>query len=500
MSPDAEASPAAATSLAAQESPAEPKAGLLDKILKESHQPEPVRDMIGEFVRRVLEGNVTVSKSTKAMINTAIAQLDELLSDQISAVLHAEKFKELESSWRGLHYLVYQSETGEKMKIRTLNVRKQELIDDMAEATRFDTSTLWQKVYDEEYGMFGGYPFGLLVGDYEFNRDPDNMFLLEKISNVAAAAHAPFISAASPQLFGWDDFSQLRKYADLSLVFEGDQAIKWRSFRDTEDSRYVALCLPHILLRPPYGPGTIAQAKSFNFTEDVDGTVHSSYLWGNAAYALASRVTNSFAKYHWCSAIRGVQGGGLVEGLPVHVFTTDKGEIASKCPTEIAITDTREKEFSDLGFVALLHRKHTDEAAFFGGNSCQKPKEYGPRKPDANASAALSAQLPYILSTARFAHYIKSMMRDYIGAPMSRVQIEKFLNEWISNYVVADDEASLSVKAENPLREAQVEVLDVAGKPGTYKAVVNLKPHFMIDALKVTLRLVADLPPPTKRG
>jgi len=489
--------------LAAQSQEQEPQqASLLDTIIENSKlardpdQRDLARDMIGEFVKQVLDGSLTVAKNTKAMINAGIARLDELLTDQLNEVMHTEDFQKLEASWRGLHYLVHQTETGDQLKIRVINATKEELVDDMTDAPDFDQSALWNKVYEEEYGMFGGEPYGLLVGDYEFTRHPQDVFLLGKISNVAAAAHAPFLSSASPLLFGWDSFSELRKHRSLATIFEGDDSINWRAFRDSEDSRYVALALPHILMRLPYGRET-KPVKSFNFEEDVDGKNHSKYLWGNAAYALASRVTDAFAKYHWCSAIQGVQGGGLVEGLPVHVFKTDDGEIASKCPTEIAISDRREKEFSDLGFMALLYRKNSDQAAFFGAQSCQKPKSYGARKPEANASAELSAQIPYILSTSRFAHYLKSLMRDYIGAPMSRVQIERFLNEWINQYVVSQDDATITVKAENPLREARIDVVDISGKPGAYKAVAYLRPHFMLQQIKIALRLVTELPPPS---
>jgi len=466
-----ESQPGAATSAATETTPAQ-SGGVLDKIIEETkvardvEQHRVVRDSIDEFVREVLDGTLTISDNTKAMINNGIKDLDDLLTDQINEILHTSEFQKVEATWRGLHYLVDKTETNESLKIRVLNATKQELLDDMADATDFDQSALWQKVYEEEYGMFGGEPYGVLVGDYEFTRHPQDLFLLGKLSNVAAAAHAPLISAASPLLFGWDDFTELRKHRDLSTIFEGDDSITWRTFRETEDSRYVALTLPHVLMRLPYGPDTVP-VKGFNFKEEVDGTEHSKYLWGNAAYALAARITNAFALYHWCSAIQGVQGGGLVEDLPMHTFRTDEGEIASKCPTEIAISDRREFEFSNLGFLPLLYRKHSDQAAFFGAQSCQKAKSYGPKNPDANASAMLSTQIPYILSTSRFAHYLKSIMRDTIGKAVERVEIERFLNQWINEYVVDDNNASMAVKAENPLREARVDVVDIAASPDT---------------------------------
>src|SRR4051794_5357626 len=292
---------------------------------------------------------------------------------------------------RGLLYLVKNAETGSQLKLRLMNVTKQEIATDLDKAMEFDQSTLFKRIYEDEYGTFGGNPFSCLIGDFEFGRSQQDIATLDKLSHVAAAAHAPFISAASPKLFDWDAFTEMGVPRDLAKGFETAELTKWRGFRESEDSRYVVLALPHVLLRSPYGPDTVP-VEGFDFREDVDGKDHKKYLWGNAAYALAARVTDAFAKYHWCSAVQGVQGGGLVEGLPVHVFKTDNGEIASKCPTEIAIADTRENEFSKLGFIPLLYRKHSDQAAFFGAQSCQKPAYFGPRKPDANASAELSAQ------------------------------------------------------------------------------------------------------------
>jgi type VI secretion system protein ImpC len=315
--------------------------------------------------------------------------------------------------------------------------------------------------------------------------------MLEKISNVAAAAHAPFFAAANPALFNLDSFKELGSPRDLSKIFDTVEYAKWKSFRESEDSRYVGLTMPHILMRLPYGPDT-KPIEEFNFKEDVDGKEHNKYLWGNAAFALGARLTDAFAKYSWCAAIRGVEGGGLVEGLPTHTFKTDDGEVALKCPTEIAITDRREKELSDLGFVPLVHCKGTDYAAFFAVQSAQKIRKYD--SDAANANARLSSQLQYIMAVSRFAHYLKTMMRDKIGSFMSRADCERFLNQWINNYVTEDDTAPPAVKASHPLREARIEVSDVAGKPGAYKAVAFLRPHYQLDELSVSLRLVAELP------
>jgi type VI secretion system protein ImpC len=474
---------------------------LLEKIIDQGRWQDPAnravaRDIIGELAKQVLEGEITVSKDTEAMLNARIAQIDALISKQLNEVMHAPEFQKLEASWRGLHYLVNQSETGTMLKIRVLNVTKKELSKDLEKAVEFDQSALFKKVYEEEYGMFGGAPYGALIGDFEFGKHPQDIAMLEKISNVAAAAHAPFVSAASPQLLNLESFTQLDDPRDLAKIFDTVEYAKWKSFRESEDSRYVGLTAPHILMRLPYGEAT-APVEAFNFEEDVDGKDHHKYLWGNAAYAFATRLTDAFAKYSWCAAIRGVEGGGLVEGLPTHTFKTDDGDIALKCPTEIAITDRREKELSDLGFIPLVHCKGTDYAAFFGAQSAQKAKKYD--RDAANANARLSTQLQYMMATSRFAHYLKAMMRDKIGAFMTRQNAQDFLNRWISNYVLLDDNASQESKAQYPLREARIDVVDIPGKPGCYKAVAFLKPHYQLDELTVSLRLVAELPPAAQK-
>jgi len=473
---------------------------LLDKILDQGRWKDPAnramaRDIIGEFAKQVMEGEITVAKDTEAMINARIAAIDELLSAQLNQIMHAAEFQKMEASWRGLHYLVDKSETGTMLKLRVLNVTKQELSKDLEKAVEFDQSAMFKKVYEEEFGMFGGAPFGTLIGDFEFGKHPQDISLLEKISNVAAAAHAPFISAANPELLNLESFNQLDDPRDLAKIFDTTEYAKWRSFRDSEDGRYVGLTVPHILMRLPYGEAT-APVEAFKYEEDVDGTDPTKYLWGNAAYAFGTRLTESFAKYNWCAAIRGVEGGGLVEGLPTHTFKTDDGDIALKCPTEIAITDRREKELSDLGFIPLVHCKGTDYAAFFAAQSVQKTKKYD--SDAANANARLSSQLQYMMAVSRFAHYLKAMMRDKIGSFMSRQNAQEFLNRWISNYILLDDNAGQEAKAKFPLREARIDVAEIPGKPGCYRAVAFLKPHYQLDELTVSLRLVADLPPPAK--
>jgi type VI secretion system protein ImpC len=401
----------------------------------------------------------------------------------------------LEASWRGIKYMMDQSETSSMLKIRVLNVSKKELLRDLQRAPEFDQSVMFKKVYEDEFGIFGGEPFGALVGDYEFSKHPEDIELLEKVSQVAAGAHAPFLTAAAPELLNLDSFSQLGDPRDIGKIFDSTEFAKWKSFRASEDSRYVGLTMPRVLMRLPYGKDT-KPVDDFNYEEGVDGTDHSKYLWGNAAYALGARLTQAFAQYGWCASIRGVEGGGLVEGLPTHTFRTDEGDVALKCPTEVAITDRREKELADQGLIPLVHCKGTDYAAFFSVQSSNKPKKFD--KAAANANARLSAQLPYILAVSRFAHYMKSIMRDKIGGFMSRGQCQTFLTQWIMQYVTDDDQASAATKAKFPLREAKIEVSEIPGKPGAYRAIAFLRPHFQLDELTVSLRLVAELPAPAK--
>jgi len=470
---------------------------LLDQIVdqgkfgKESSARERGKGMIMEFVSQFLEGEMTVSRDADAMINARIAQIDHLLSIQLNEVLHHPTFQKLESAWRGLKYMMDQSETSAMLKIKVLNCSKKDLLRDLQRAPEFDQSAMFKKVYEEEFGVFGGHPFGALIGDYEFSKHPEDIELLEKVSQVAAGAHAPFLTAADPALLNMESFANLGDPRDMGKVFDSTDYAKWKSFRASEDSRFVGLALPHILMRMPYGRDT-KPVEEFSYEEGVDGSDHSKYLWGNAAWALGARITQAFSKYGWCAAIRGVEGGGLVEGLPAHTFRTDDGDVALKCPTEIAITDRREKELADQGLIPLVHCKGTDYAAFFSVQSANKPKVYD--KDAANANARLSAQLPYILAVSRFAHYMKAMMRDKIGSFMSRSQCEEFLNQWIMQYVTLDDNAGQATKAQYPLREAKVEVQEVPGKPGAYRAIAFLRPHFQLDELSVSLRLVAELP------
>src|SRR6187402_81921 len=476
---------------------AQQEESLLDQLVAEgrfartTEGRERGRNLIKEFVSQVLEGHMTVSRDAEASIQERIAAIDRLISEQLNEILHHPSFQKLEGTWRGIRYLMDQSETNSMLKLKVLPASKRELLRDLQRASEFDQSSLFEKVYEEEFGVFGGAPFAALIGDYEFSKSPEDMDLLQRVAQVAASAHAPFLSAASPELLNLRDFTQLGLPRDIGKIFDSTEYAKWKSFRMSDDSRYVALTLPRILTRLPYGKET-QQIEGFDFEENVDGNDHSKYLWSNAAYALGARLTSAFARYGWCAAIRGVEGGGLVEDLPAHTFATDEGDIALKCPTETQISDRREKELADQGLVPLVHCKGTDYAAFFSVQSANKPRLYD--KDAANANARLSAQMPYILAMSRFAHYLKAMMRDKIGSFTTVLECQKFLNNWISQYVLVDDTASQAAKAELPLREARIEVSEVPGKPGAFRAVAFLKPHFQLDELTISLRLVADLP------
>ena len=470
------------------------ESSLLDQIVKQGRfgreqvARDRGRDMVKEFVAQVLEGEMKLSRDADATINARVAQIDHLISLQLNEILHHPAFQKLEASWRGIKYLMDQSETSAMLKLRVLNVSKKELLRDLQRAPELDQSVMFKKVYEDEFGIFGGEPFSALIGDYEFSKHPEDIELLEKVSQVAAGAHAPFLTAASPELLNLDSFAQLGDPRDIGKIFDSTEYAKWKSYRASEDSRYVGLAMPRVLMRLPYGKET-KPIDDFNFEEGVDGSDHSN-ISGAMPLTPWARLTQAFAKYGWCAAIRGVEGGGLVEGLPAHTFHTDEGDVALKCPTEIAITDRREKELADQGLIPLVHCKGTDYAAFFSVQSCNKAKKYD--KAAANANARLSTQLPYILAISRFAHFLKAIMRDKIGSFMSRKDCEQFLNRWISQYVVLDDTASQAAKAQYPLREARVDVEEVASEafivPWRF---CGRTFSWMTDG---SLRLVAELP------
>jgi len=470
---------------------------LLDQVITATRpQDQREADRNKAYFKQFLEGVVqpgqVVSKDVETNIKFWIGEIDKKLTSQLNEVMHNPEYQKLEGTWRGLHYLVHQSETGEALKIRVMNVKKQELAKDLEKAVEFDQSTLFKKVYEEEFGQLGGQPYGALIGDYEFGRNAEDVQLLKLLSNVAAAAHAPFVSNVAPKMFGFDRFTELANPRDLAKVFDSVEYAPWKSFRESEDSRYVALTMPRVLARLPYGE-KFKRCEAFNFEESVDGTNHDKYQWMGAAWTYASRLTDAYSKDGWFARTRGVEGGGKVEGLPVHTFPTDDGDVAMKCPTEIAITDRREFELSNLGFLPLLHAKGKDFAVFMGTQSCQKPKTYF--DPAANANAELSTKLNYIMCIARFAHYLKVMARDKIGSFMERGDCERWLNDWISNFVVSNPEnVGDKIKAEKPLSAAKVEVREVKGKPGWYEAVAWLRPHFQLETLSTSMRLVAEVP------
>jgi type VI secretion system protein ImpC len=469
---------------------------LLDQVItatrpQTDQEAARAKDYFRQFLNQVVKPGQVISKDVEVNVKHWIAEIDSVLTHQLNEVLHHPDFQKLESTWRGLHYLVHQSETGENLKIRVLNVSKRDLFKDLEKAAEFDQSALFKKIYEEEYGQLGGQPYGMLVGDYDFGRGPEDISLLKMISNVAAAAHAPFVASTSPKMFNFDSYTELANPRDLAKIFDSVEYAAWKSFRESEDSRFVGLTLPKTLGRLPYG-AEFKRVEEFNFEEFVDGKDHDKYLWMNAAWTYASRITDSFSKWGWFARTRGVDGGGRVEGLPVHTFPTDDGDVAMKCPTEIAITDRREFELSNLGFLPLIHAKGTDYAVFMGAQSCQKPKTYF--DPDANANAELSAKFNLILCTSRFAHYLKVMARDKIGSFMEVKDCAQWLNDWIQNFVCDPNGASDETKAKFPLADAKVEVREVEGRPGWYEAVAYLRPHYQLEALTTSMRLVAEVP------
>jgi len=451
--------------------------------------------LLRTLTNEALKGTVSYNRNLTVTINGAIAKIDEILSKQLAEIMHNEKFRKLEGSWRGLNYLVKNTETSANLKIRLLNASKREVAKDLSKAVEFDQSKLFKSVYEAEFGTPGGEPIGALIGDYEFSNDFEDVELLQNISSVAAAAFAPFIAAAGANLFGFEDYRDLSRPRDLEKIFETHEYTKWRSFRDSSDSRFVTLALPRVLTRIPYGKNTL-RIDEFEYDEAIkykDGAMdHGDYCWSNAAYALGARLTDSFAKNGWCTAIRGAENGGKVENLPVHVFHSDDGDLDAKCPTEIGITDRRDAELGKLGFLPLCHYKNTDYAVFFGAQTTKKPEKYD--RPEATSNAAISARLPYMMATSRFAHYLKVIGRDKIGSFMEAKDTSAWLNRWINNYVNANDEAGPEMRAKFPLRDAKVEVKEVPGRPGSYEAVAWMRPWLQMEELTTSLRMVARIP------
>jgi type VI secretion system protein ImpC len=469
-------------------------------LLKKEFKPrtEQAKDAVETAVRtlaaQALADTKLVSSDAIKSIEAIIAAIDKKLTEQINLIIHHEDFQKLESAWRGLHYLVNNTETDEQLKIRVMNISKAELARTLKryKGTAWDQSPIFKKTYEEEFGQFGGEPFGCFVGDYHFDHTPPDVELLAEMAKVSAAAHAPFLAGASPTVMQMESWRELSNPRDLTKIFGSPEYAPWRSLRESEDSRYIGLAMPRFLARSPYGAKTNPIAE-FDFEEDVEGSQHDRYSWANAAYAMAVNINRAFKVYGWCTRIRGVESGGAVDNLPCHTFPTDDGGVDMKCPTEIAISDRREAELAKNGFMPLIHRKNSDVAAFIGAQSLQKPAEY--TDPDATANANLAARLPYLFATCRFAHYLKCMVRDKIGSFKERTDMQRWLTEWIMQYVDGSPESSTEeTKARRPLAAAEVVVEEVEGNPGYYTSKFFLRPHYQLEGLTVSLRLTSKLP------
>jgi type VI secretion system protein ImpC len=486
--------------VAATGAPAVAEADDFAALLKQNFKPRSeraaseVENAVQTLVTQALADSSLIKGDVIDTIEEMIARLDEKLSAQMNEIIHAPEFQKLESAWRGIHYLVYNSETDATLKIRVMNVGKAELYRNLKlfPGARWDQSPLFKKVYEQEFGQLGGEPYGCLVADYHFNHSPVDVQLLRDLSKVAASAHAPLLTGADPTLMGMDSWTELMNPRDLSKLFDTPDYAAWKGLRDSVDSRYVALCMPRVLSRIPYGAKS-EPVEEFGFEEDTDGHTGEKYGWMNAAYAMAANVNRAFKEYGWTVRIRGVQSGGEVINLPTHTFPTDDGGVDLKCPTEIAITDRREAELSKSGLISIIHRKNTDKAAFIGAQSLYKPKLYD--KVEATASDNLSSRIPYMFAVSRFAHYLKCMVRDKIGSTKEKDQLEKWLNEWITLYVDGDPKnSSEETKARLPLADAKVTVQENEENPGYYSANFYLRPHFQLEGMDIGMSLVSRIP------
>ncbi len=471
-------------------------AALLNKEFKPQNDnaKSAVEQAVLTLAQQALSQTKLISSDVIGSIEAMIAALDQKMSEQVNKILHHPEFQQLESAWRGLSYLVNNTETDEMLKIRVFNISKNDVGKTLKKfkGTAWDQSPLFKKVYEEEYGQFGGEPFGCLVGDYFFDHTPPDVEWLGEMAKVCAAAHTPFIAAPGPGLMGMESWQELANPRDLTKIFTTPEYAAWRSLRESDDARYIGLAMPRFLGRQPYGAKT-NPVEAFDFEEDTAGADHTKYTWVNSAYAMAVNINRSFKMYGWCSRIRGIESGGAVEGLPTHTFPTDDGGVDMKCPTEIAISDRREAELAKNGFMPLVHKKNSDFAAFIGAQSLQKPAEYD--DPDATANANLAARLPYLFATCRFAHYLKCIVRDKIGSFKERGEVQRWLQDWIMNYVDGDPaHSSEETKARRPLAAAEVVVEDVEGNPGYYTSKFFLRPHYQLEGLTVSLRLVSKLP------
>ena len=478
---------AQSTSLSVQNSQS---VSLLEQAILATKQTErsQTEKLLKALTQSALQGTLTWNKNIVSSINNAIASIDETISKQLTKIMHNDTFKKCEGSWRGLHHLVHDTQTSINLRIRVFNISKHELFCDLDKAVEFDQNQLYRKIYENEYGSPGGEPYAVMLGDYEFTNHPDDIDMLRQLSEVASAAFCPFITASSPTLFGFETWKDLARPRDLAKIFNTNEYAKWRSFRDSEDSRFVVLTLPRVLARLPYGE-TTKHVDAFHYEENI---TEKNYCWMNAAYAYVQCLTRAFAKYGWCTSIRGANSGGKIENLPFHTFISDDGDIDSQCPSEVGITDRREAELSRLGFLPLCHYKNTDYAVFFGAQSAHQPKIYD--HPDASANAAISARIPYILATSRFAHYLKILARDKMGSFMEIGEVEAWLNRWIMNYANANVHANEQLKAKYPLNEAKVHVKSVPDQPGHYQAIAWLRPWLQMEELTTSMRLVAKIP------
>jgi type VI secretion system protein ImpC len=453
-----------------------------------------VQAALRELARRAPLYAGFVGTDARRSIAGIIAEIDRRLAEQINLILHHPEFQQIEASWRGLRFLVLGVDTGATLKIKLLDISKRELRRTLRKfhGTAWDQSPLFKRVYEEEFGQFGGEPYGVLIGDYEFDHRPEDVQLLAGVAKIAAAAHTPFIAAAAPSLMQMDSWAELANPRDLTRIFQTPEYTAWRSLRGTEDARYVGLCLPRFLVRLPYGAQT-EPAEGFDFEEAVEGPDGRRYLWASAAYAMAANVARAFSLYAWCVRIRGIDTGGAVEGLPVLNFPTADGDVDRRCSTEIALSERREAELARNGFIPLVHRKGSDFAAFIGVPSLQQPQEYADAA--ASVNAAISSRLPYLFACCRFAHYLKCMVRDKVGSTMNRMQLQHWLQDWLTSYIDGmPEDSSEEWKATHPLVEAGVVLEEKEDRPGQYEAKFYLRPHFQLEGLTAALRLVSRVP------
>jgi type VI secretion system protein ImpC len=456
--------------------------------------PAALRPGVAALVEHMPDSARLHNLDARRAVESIVSELDQKIAAQLNLILHDKEFQQIEATWRGLAFLVRSTETGPQLKVKTFDISKSELVRTLRKfrGTAWDQSPLFRRIYEEEFGQFGGEPFGVLIGDYEFDHRPADVQLLGDMARIAAAAHSPFIAAASPALLQMDSWAELANPRDLTRIFQTQEYISWRAMRESEDARYLGLCLPRMLLREPYGART-QPIEQLDFEEEVEGPDGSRHLWGSPAWAMAANIARAFNLYGWCVRIRGIEGGGEVEGLPVITFPTADGDVDRKCSTEIALSERREAELAHNGFIPLVHRKGSDAPCFIGAPSLQKPAEYADEA--ATANARMSARLPYLFACCRFAHYLKCMVRDKIGGSMDRSQLQSWLSEWLGRYIDgAPDDSSEEWKATHPLLEAEVTLEDKEDQPGQYAARFYLRPHYQLEGMSAALRLISRLP------